>query len=59
VASGGASNQSKGGSGAAQWRPIRETQCGYAVRYISVKAAYALADPAERAALVAMLDTCP
>jgi len=60
VASGGASNQSKGGSGAAQWQPIRETQCGYAVRYVTVKAAYALqTDAAEKAALAAMLATCP
>ena len=60
VASGGASNQSKGGSDAAQWQPIRAAQCGYAVRYVTVKAAYALsADVAEKQALARMLATCP
>lgn len=60
VASGGASNQAKGGSDAAQWQPIRATQCGYAVRYITVKAAYALpTDAAEKQALSRMLATCP
>lgn len=60
VASGGASNQSKGGSDAAHWQPIRAAQCGYAVRYVTVKAAYALpTDAAEKAALAAMLATCP
>lgn len=60
VASGGGSNQSKGGSDAAQWQPIRPTQCGYAVRYVTVKAAYALpTDAAEKQALVRMLATCP
>ncbi len=60
VASGGASNQSKGGSDAAQWQPIRAAQCGYAVRYVTVKAAYALAtDAAEKRALAGMLATCP
>ena len=60
VASGGASNQSKGGSDAAQWQPIRPAQCGYAVRYVTVKAAYALpTDAAEKRALARMLATCP
>ncbi|HEX5334987.1 MAG TPA: HNH endonuclease family protein [Propionicimonas sp.] len=60
VASGGRSNQAKGGSDAAQWQPIRPTQCGYAVRYITVKAAYALpTDRAEKQALTGMLATCP
>ena len=60
VASGGASNQSKGGSDAAQWQPIRPAQCGYAVRYVTVKAAYALsADVPEKQALARMLATCP
>jgi hypothetical protein len=60
VASGGASNQSKGGSDAAQWQPIRPAQCGYAVRYVTVKAAYALStDAAEKRALARMLATCP
>ncbi len=60
VASGGASNQSKGGSDAAQWQPIRPAQCGYAVRYVTVKVAYALpTDDAEKRALARMLATCP
>ena len=60
VASGGASNQSKGGSDAAHWQPVRAAQCGYAVRYVTVKAAYALpTDAAEKVALAAMLATCP
>ena len=60
VASGGASNQSKGGSNAAEWQPVRGAQCGYAVRYVTVKAAYALAtDAAEQRTLAAMLATCP
>jgi len=60
VASGGGSNQAKGGADAAQWQPIRPAQCGYAVRYITVKAAYALpTDGAEKKALTRMLATCP
>jgi hypothetical protein len=60
VASGGASNQSKGGSDAAQWQPIRPAQCGYAVRYVTVKAAYGLpTDAAEKQSLARMLATCP
>jgi hypothetical protein len=60
VASGGASNKSKGGSDAAQWQPIRPSQCGYAVRYVTVKVAYALpVDAAEKRALAGMLATCP
>lgn len=60
VAVGGEANQAKGGSDAAQWRPIRPAQCGYAVRYVLVKRAYGLAtDPAESEALGQMLATCP
>ncbi|HEY3546431.1 MAG TPA: HNH endonuclease family protein [Propionicimonas sp.] len=60
VASGGGSNQAKGGADAAQWQPIRPAQCGYAVRYVTVKAAYALpTDRAEKQALTRMLATCP
>lgn len=60
VASGGRSNQAKGGSDAAQWQPIRPSQCGYAVRYVTVKAAYELpTDRAEKQALARMLATCP
>lgn len=59
VASGGEANQSKGGADAASWRPIPQAQCGYAVRYVSVKKAYALSvTPAEHRALAAMLDSC-
>lgn len=56
----GDANQAKGGSDASEWRPVTGAQCGYAVRYIAVKAAYALAtDHRERAALAGMLATCP
>lgn len=59
VASGGASNQAKGGSDAAQWRPVKQAHCGFAVRYIAVKAAYDLpTDTTEREALEDMLGTC-
>lgn len=55
----GESNQDKAGSNAAQWRPIRAAQCGYAVRYVAVKRAYDLpTDPEERSALAGMLNTC-
>ncbi len=60
VAAGGSSNQSKGGSDASQWQPVRGAQCGYAVRYIAVKSAYALpTDTTEKRALQDMLATCP
>lgn len=60
VASGGASNQSKGGSDASQWQPVRAARCGYAVRYVVVKSAYALpTDATEKRALQDMLATCP
>ncbi len=59
VAVAGRSNQAKANSDAARWRPERPAQCGYAVRYVAVKAAYGLGtDPAEAGALAAMLDTC-
>jgi hypothetical protein len=59
VAVGGAANKEKGGSDAAEWRPVRGAQCGYAVRYVTMKAAYALpTDLTERSALTALLDTC-
>ena len=59
AAVGGASNQGKGGSDAADWRPIAAAQCGYAVRYIHVKAAYGLpVDAIEKGALNRLLDTC-
>ena len=60
AAVGGAANQGKGGDDAAAWRPIRAAQCGYAVRYVRVKAAYALpVDLSEKSALTALLATCP
>lgn len=59
VASGGDANQSKGGSDAAEWQPVRAAQCGYAVRYVTVKAAYDLpTDVTEKRALADMLATC-
>ncbi|MFT4110473.1 HNH endonuclease family protein, partial [Propionicimonas sp.] len=59
VAAGGAANQAKGGADASQWQPVRAARCGYAVRYVTVKSAYALpTDAAEKAALASMLDTC-
>ncbi len=60
VAAGGAANQAKGGSDAEEWQPVRAAQCGYAVRYVTVKATYGLpTDLVERAALTRMLATCP
>jgi len=60
VASAGDSNESKGGSDASEWQPAPPARCGYAVRYITVKAAYHLpTDRAEAAALQGMLATCP
>jgi len=60
VAVGAASNKAKGDSDAGAWRPVRAAQCGYAVRYVTVKGAYALrVGAAERRALADMLATCP
>ncbi len=36
VATSGATNQAKGGSDAASWRPIPSAQCTYAVRYVDI-----------------------
>lgn len=59
LAVGGAANQAKGGSDAAQWQPVAAARCGYAVRYLAVKAAYGLpARAAEKRALAQMLSTC-
>lgn len=59
VAVGGDTNQAKGGSDASEWRPRREAWCGYAVRYVGVKAAYALpTDAREKRALADMLTSC-
>jgi Protein of unknown function (DUF1524) len=60
VAVGAASNKAKGDSDAAAWRPARAAQCGYAVRYVTVKGAYSLrVDAAEERALADMLAACP
>jgi len=55
------SNTSKGDGDPGQWRPPnRSSWCAYATGYIATKRRYALTiDPAERAALVAMLNGCP
>jgi hypothetical protein len=59
VASGGASNQAKGGADASEWRPPRAAQCGYAVRYVQVLAAYSLpTDASGKRALGDMLASC-
>lgn len=54
-------NTSKGDRDPGTWRPTnRAAWCGYAAGYITTKHAYRLTiDPAERAGLVAMLNTCP
>jgi hypothetical protein len=55
----GAVNRAKGGQNAAGWRPVRPFQCGYALRYVEVKAKWGLAvDNAEKSALAQMLATC-
>lgn len=54
-----ADNSSKGGSDAAAWRPTKAYQCGYARRYVTVKAKYRLLiDPSEKDALQQMLQRC-
>lgn len=59
LAVGGDTNDAKGGADASQWRPAPAARCGYAVRYVAVKAAYDLAtDATEKRALAAMLDSC-
>lgn len=54
-------NTSKGDDDPGRWRPPnRASWCGYASAYVTTKHAYRLTvDPAERAGLVAMLNTCP
>jgi hypothetical protein len=60
AAVGGGSNKAKGGADAAEWRPVKGAQCGYAVRYVQVKAAFDLpVDATERDALRSLLATCP
>jgi len=53
------SNESKGDSDPAKWRPVQSFQCAYAEKYINVKAKYQLTvDSDEKAALAAMLQAC-
>jgi hypothetical protein len=53
------SNESKGDSDPAKWRPAQAFQCTYAKMYVNVKAKYQLTvDSDEKAALVAMLQAC-
>ncbi len=59
VAASGPVNASKGSSDPAAWRPKKKYQCGYATRWIQIKARWRLAvDPSEVAALENMLGTC-
>jgi hypothetical protein len=55
------SNEGKGDSDPGRWRPPNHAAwCAYATAYITTKYTYGLTvDPAERAALAAMLATCP
>ena len=60
VAADGPTNASKSDSDPAAWLPRGDRQCGYALRWIAVKDAYALAvDASEAAALTGMLERCP
>ena len=60
TATAGATNASKSDSDPASWLPRKDFQCGYALRWIAVKDAYALAvDDSEAAALTTMLGRCP
>lgn len=55
----GVPNQQKSDSGPGEWRPRREFQCGYAVRYVAVAHAYRLpVTPADRTALTGFLRRC-
>ena len=52
-------NQTKGDKGPAEWMPVEEYACDYAVRYVAVSAKYSLSlDPADHAALDRTLTTC-
>lgn len=52
-------NSSKGGLDAASWRPPKYGQCGFATRYVTIKARYRLGvDTSEKTALRQMLATC-
>jgi hypothetical protein len=53
------SNESKGDSDPAKWKPVQSFQCQYAKMYVNVKSKYQLTvDSDEKAALVAMLQAC-
>jgi hypothetical protein len=53
-------NTSKGDRDPGTWRPDRADWCAYSIGYIATKHTYRLTvDAAERAGLVAMLNTCP
>ena len=55
-----ASNSAKSDRDPAQWRPAKPYACSYAVKYVEVKAKWALSvDRAEKKALQEMLSTCP
>lgn len=59
---GASENRSKGDKGPQAWKPSRKAVwCGYATRWIAIKAKYKLhlVSGDERAALNQMLDTCP
>jgi len=59
AAASGPVNASKGSSDPAAWRPKKERQCWYAVRWIQIKHRWRLAvDPSEVAALEEMLVRC-
>ena len=54
-----ASNSAKSDRDPAQWRPAKPYACGYAVKYVEVKAKWALpVDQSEKNALHDMLATC-
>lgn len=55
----GPTNASKSDDDPAAWRPKKEFQCGYAVRWVAIKSRWELAvDDIERDALGEMLDFC-
>ena len=55
----GPTNQSKGDSDPAAWKPRLQYQCAYAQRWIAVKTKWSLTvDPSEKAALTQMLNSC-
>ena len=59
VPTSGTVNSSKGGLDAASWRPPKVAQCGFATRYVTIKARYKLGvDNSEKTALRQMLATC-